>query len=209
MKCFLKSKTGKITSFSIFLIAAVIFGSWRELAPPIPTQRGDDPFPVSVNELDTHAAFLEGKDVTLTSEASNVSIENDTLFFQFTDPAFSIAIEFRIFNWSVFQGSSGTSLEEGNTYSVKGTSHVDSMNYVEVTCIHHINSQYTYMSSLVGLGIVAVLVFTFFKLDLKKLAFRKKRANTNPRDATVNKEGDGNDGIEGIDGNNNHEGRSQ
>jgi hypothetical protein len=169
-------KALKVFAFGTFILFSLVVGwSWSKFLSP-PTRVDGQPFTVTVRELATFAADLEGQPVVISGEALDVSwnATSDVLGLRLEDESRGINVSITFENWTGSGMYPVTELANKSTVTIRGTCMYQSEGRIIGDFLHVILPENTYAISLVVLGIICVLLFYYFKIDVKKFLIKIK-----------------------------------
>ena len=153
---------------------------YRQFNPSIPSKWLDDPYNISLEELDAHPEFVEGERIHIVAEPVGLVYHeiNDTLEFHVKDeiPVLDFLVRFE--NWTTKSSYTMKELEEASSFVIIGTSRIISSNYIAGVQIHVIKSENVYLVSILPLAILIVAILYYFKINLKKLTLVGKNRHT-------------------------------
>jgi len=166
----------KIVILGIFITGSILIGFLWFLNPLIPTKWNGDPYSVSIYQLYKGANVVENEQVVITENIDNFNFNgsSDILTIIISDTIHNIQITFQFNNWSTHEKYNITVINIGISYSIKGKSLLISEGIVLGLDIMEIQSNRTYILSLLGLVVIIPLIFYYFKIDYKKLKLIRK-----------------------------------
>ncbi len=149
------NRSSIVIAFAVLLTLygtiAVIYNPWEE--PTSNKLNG-----TNVKDLIQHSDAYEGLRVNLTADIKEKTKIGSSILLDLTDGKHT------------FKGniSEEFSLPIGATIAIQGISLLQTQRYVQITKIHQIHGEYAIGFSLIGLGILGVLFFIYYRLDLKR-----------------------------------------
>ncbi|MFX0204696.1 MAG: hypothetical protein ACFFDT_01830 [Candidatus Hodarchaeota archaeon] len=140
-----------VVLLTLYGIITVIYNPWEE--PQSGKLNG-----TNVKDLVQHSDAYEGLNVSLIADIKNKTKISPNILLDLTDGKYS------------FKGniSEGFNLPIGATIAIQGISLLQTQGFVQITKTHQIHQEYAIGFSLIGLGILGVLFFTYYQFNLKK-----------------------------------------
>jgi hypothetical protein len=179
-----KKNLAKIAVFCGFILFSIIIGSNWELNPSMPTRVGDDPYSVSIKQLDLYATQLEGQPITMMGIARSlqVNITSGDVQFTITDDFYGLSEHILFPGWAPGgQQPAGTAITNGSVVVIKGTCKVHSAGIIEGMDAHVLLPDNVYLVSISGLVVIGIMLFVLFRLDIKRLRFTAKNVGSNSK----------------------------
>ncbi len=168
----------KIAIFGGFIFIFILFGTNLKLNPLMPTRVGNDPYDVSLRQLNEYAAQLEGQPIVITSKAYAVNLNGSSgdLRFTITDDFYNISGQVLLRDWAPggVQPADAT-IVNGTMVVIKGICKILSEGIIEGTEIHVIREDNVYLVSISGFVVIGVMLFVFFRLDIKHFRLTAKK----------------------------------
>jgi hypothetical protein len=167
----------KVAVFGGFIIFSILVGTSWTLDPPAPTRVGDDPYAVSLKQLSDYHVQLEGQPIVITNGVSDVIVNATSGDMQFTISYAFLNISEQVLFKAWAPGGvqpAGSAIGNGTYLVIKGICKILSEGIIEGTEIHVLYPDNVYIVSVSGLVVIIVMLFVFFRLDIKRLRFQAK-----------------------------------
>ncbi len=168
----------KVAIFGGLVFIFILSGTSFKLDPPMPTRVGDDPYAVSLEQLTEYAAQLEGQPIVITSKAFAVSVNGSSgdMRFNVTEDFCDISVQVLLRGWAPGGAQpAGTTIVNGTIVVFKGVCKILTDGIIEGTEVHVILQDNVYLVSISGLVAIGVMLFVYFRIDIKHLRFTAKK----------------------------------
>ncbi|MFX0103608.1 MAG: hypothetical protein ACFFCS_28860 [Candidatus Hodarchaeota archaeon] len=175
-----KKKAILISVFAVFLLASIGIEVQLDFHPIKPTKVGDEPFGVSLNQIDDYSTTLEGNLITFTTQIFNTSYNAsiDVLTFLVKDETHDLEFTVIYNNWSSINGGIQVAeLLPGTLCAILAVSRVTSIGNLEGIELQILHPNPVYILSIVGLIITVALILYHYKIDLKRFLLVVKKKN--------------------------------
>ncbi|MEX2681685.1 MAG: hypothetical protein Q6373_008795 [Candidatus Sigynarchaeota archaeon] len=167
----------KIAVFGGFILFSCLFGTIILLDPPAPSRVGDAPYVVNLKQLVDYRIQLEGQPVVILSWTSDFHVNATTgdVRFNVSDHFYNISRQVLLKAWAPGGVKpAGSPIGNGTYVVVKGICKLLSDAIIEGMEIHVLDPDNAYVVSISGLVVIVVMLFVYFRLDIKRLQFQVK-----------------------------------